>query len=124
MFGPLRAVGMPTTHKPTHNIADAGYGPCCYARIPCASVKRSRSRIDEGPYRKQNLKLNPGLLWKLSKGFSKGMFKLGTDLIQFLFTERPLGVLMRLFFVQQRPCLSRFIYGYMNSFYLAGTATS
>jgi hypothetical protein len=39
--------------KLTQNIAGSGYGPCCYARIPCTSVKRSHSRI-EIPYRKRN----------------------------------------------------------------------
>jgi hypothetical protein len=57
VYGPAVQLTSPWTNesqtKATQIMVDAGNGPCCHARVLCASVMRSHSRA-EVPFRKQN----------------------------------------------------------------------
>lgn len=75
--------------KPSQIISDARNDPCCYAHVPCTSIKFSHSDV-EGSFQKhtQHETLNPGFLFHTSLGFLRWMFKTSTDFIQFFFHEK------------------------------------
>jgi hypothetical protein len=79
-----------TNHKQNQPrlTEDAKNGPCCYAHIPCTSVKCSHSYYKVLSANVKPETLNPYPLWMASKGFSRGMFKPHTNSKPFLFNER------------------------------------